>query len=122
MRRLASRLRRTRGSVKHVNTLEKAQGGGLAAFYDRGAAAALAYCSKICAPAAIADAVEASFARVFEAAAAGAPLDDESLDKGLRAAVRSEAAARASSATAGVPARRLLERLADPDPGGPRQL
>src|SRR3954465_15164875 len=98
MRRLASRLRRTRGSVKHVNTLEKAQGAGLAAFYDRRGGAprrallahcapALACCSNFSPPAAIADAVEASFARVFEAAAAGAPLDDESLDKGLRAAV-----------------------------------
>ena len=70
--------------MKNVNTLEKAQGAGLAGFYDRRAAAALAYCSKICAPAAIGDAVEASFARVFEAAAAGAPLDDESLDASLR--------------------------------------
>src|SRR3954452_1694886 len=122
MRRLASRLRRTRGSVRHVNTLEKAQGAGLAAFYDRRGAAALAYCSKICAAGAIADAVEASFARVFEAAAAGAPLDDESLDKSLREAVRTESAARALAATAGVPARRLLERLADPNRGGACEL
>ena len=108
--------------MRHVNTLEKAQGAGLAAFYDRRAAAALAYCSKICAPTAIADAVEASFARVFEAAAAGGALDDEALDKSLRAAVRTEAAARASSATAGVRARRLLERLADPNRGGACEL
>ncbi len=105
-----------------MNTLEKAQGAGLAAFYDRRAAAALAYCSKICAPAAIADAVEASFARVFEAAASNGALDEEALDASLRASVRSEAAARASAATAGVPARRLLERLADPGRGGACEL
>ena len=57
--------------MRHEQTIDRAQGAGLAAFYDRRAAAALAYCSKVCAPESIADAVEAAFARVFEGAAAG---------------------------------------------------
>jgi sortase A len=117
--------------VKHDNATENGareralaagQGAGLAAFYDRRAAAALAYCSKVCAPGTIADAVEASFARVFERAAADGATDDDSLDASLRSAVRSESAARSSTATAGVPARRLLERLADPTRGGACEL
>jgi sortase A len=102
--------------------LARATGAELAAFYDRRAAAALAYCSRLCAPHTIADAVEASFARVFEAAATGEATDDESLERRLRSAVRAEAAARSSTATAGVPARRLLERLADPNRGGACEL
>jgi sortase A len=97
-------------------------GAGLATFYDRRAAAALAYCSRLCAPDAIAEAVEASFARVFEAAAAGRASDDQALDRLLRSAVRNESASRASAATAGMPARRLLERLADPNRGGACEL
>src|SRR4051812_22785715 len=122
MRGLASRLRRGKRSVKHEQTIDRSQGAGLAAFYDRRAAAALAYCSKVCAPETIADAVEASFARLFEGVAAGQPTDDESLDRSLRTAVRAESAARSSAATAGVPARRLLERLADPNRGGACEL
>jgi sortase A len=110
--------------VRHDDTIDPPrvlaadQGADLAAFYDRRAAAALAYCSRLCAPEAIADAVEAAFARVFDAAAAGERLDDDALDARLRSAVRSESARRASAATAGMPARRLLERLADSNRGG----
>src|SRR5919199_4255966 len=78
MHGLASRLRRASRPVRHDETIEnearplaREQGADLAAFYDRRAAAALAYCSRLCAPEAIADAVEAAFARVFEASAAG---------------------------------------------------
>src|SRR3954471_19173573 len=128
-RGLASRLRRGKEAVQHDETIDsgerplaREQGADLAAFYDRRAAAALAYCSRLCAPEAIADAVEASFARVFEAAAAGEATDEPALDARLRSAVRSEAARRASPAGAGVPARRLLERLADPNRGGACEL
>src|SRR4051794_13159687 len=102
MHGLASRLRRGTHPVRQDETIEqggrldRAQGADLAAFYDRRAAAALAYCSRLCAPDAIADAVEAAFARVFEAAAAGDVRSDEDLDSRLRAAVRSEAATRSS--------------------------
>jgi len=85
--------------VRHEETIDRTQGVGLAAFYDRRAAAALAYCSKVCAPEAISDAVEASFARVFEGVASGGATDDEALDRSLRAAVRTEAAGRASAAS-----------------------
>src|SRR4051812_18435702 len=118
---LASRLRRGTRPVRHDDIIEdgepalaRERGADLAAFYDRRAAAALAYCARLCAPEAIADAVEASFARVFEAAAAGEAIDERALDARLRSAVRSEAARRASPAGAGVPARRAVER-----PGGP---
>src|SRR5215213_6958896 len=123
-RGLGSRPRRGSAPVQHDETtdsgerpLARERGAGLAAFYDRRAAAALAYCSRLCAPEAIADAVEAAFARVFEAAAAGEDSGPRALDARLRSAVRSEAARRASPAGAGVPARRLLERLADPSRG-----
>lgn len=132
MRGLASRFRRGTGSLRQertagngaerVRVLASGQGADLAAFYDRRAAAALAYCSRLCAPDAIADAVEASFARVFESAAGGGPGDEEALDRSLRTAVRGESAARASAATAGVPVRRLFERLADPSRGGACEL
>ena len=121
---LASRLRRGARAVRNDETIDgprvlaAEQGADLAAFYDRRAAAALAYCSRLCAPEAIADAVEAAFARVFDAAASGEPLDDAALDDRLRSAVRGESARRASAATAGMPARRLLERLADANRGG----
>src|SRR5215212_6222340 len=129
MHGLTSRLRRGARPVRHEETiqedgrpLERSRGADLAAFYDRRAAAALAYCARLGAPGAIADAVEAAFARVFEAAAAGEAGDDEALDRRLRSAARAEAAARASSAGAGVPARKLLERLADPNRGGACEL
>src|SRR5256885_13863863 len=114
MHGLTSRLRRGR-SVRHDETIEQEQalardrGADLAAFYARRAAAALAYCSRLCAPESIGEAVEAAFARVFEASAAGDATDEAALDGRLRSAVRSEAARRASAAAAGVPARRLLE-------------
>src|SRR3954469_9169385 len=114
-RGLASRLRRGRQAVQHDETIDsgapplaREQGADLAAFYDRRAAAALAYCSRLCAPEAIADAGEASVARVCEAAAGGEAGDEEALDKRLRTAVRTEAAVRAAGASKGVPARRLL--------------
>jgi sortase A len=102
--------------------LARERGADLAAFYDRRAAAALAYCSRLCTPTAIADAVEAAFARVFEASAAGEATDEAALERRLRSAVRSEAARRASTSGSGVPARRLLERLADPNRGGACEL
>ncbi|MEA2391903.1 MAG: sortase, partial [Solirubrobacteraceae bacterium] len=114
--------------MRHDETIEKGrevasgQGADLAAFYDRRAAAALAYCSRLCAPEAIADAVEASFARVFEARPEVDASDGEALDRSLRSAVRTESASRASAATSGMPARRLLERLADPNRGGACEL
>src|SRR5215218_8681462 len=105
MHGLASRLRRGTRPVQHDETIEETErplarerGADLAAFYDRRAAAALAYCSRLCAPEAIADAVEAAFARVFEAAAGGEAADDAALDRRLRSAVRTEAARRASPA------------------------
>src|SRR3954462_12723233 len=110
MRGLGSRLPRGTRPVQDDQTIDdtgrlaRAQGADLAAFYDRRAAAALAYCSRLCAPEAIADAVEAAFARVFEAAASGAATPPGALDALLRSAVRSEAARRASPAGAGVPA------------------
>jgi sortase A len=125
---LASWLRRGTRFVSHDETTENGgtlapgQGADLAAFHGRRAAAAVAYCSRVCAPDAIADAVEAAFARAFEAVQAGEAPDLDALDQRLRSAVRNEAAARASSATAGVPARRLLERLADPSRGGTCEL
>jgi sortase A len=74
-------------------------GQALAAFYDRRAAAALAYCARICPPDAIADAVEAAFGQVFAAAAAGGAVDDEALDRLLREAVREAAAERSPGAS-----------------------
>src|SRR3954447_12601771 len=51
----------------------------LAAFYDRRAPAALAYCARICEPETIADAVEEAFGQVFAAAARGEDQLDELL-------------------------------------------
>lgn len=71
----------------------------LAAFYDRRAAAALAYCARMCEPEAIADAVEEAFGQVFEKAAMSATrLDDAELDRLLLEGVRSAAAGRAGAA------------------------
>src|SRR4051812_2292886 len=68
----------------------------LAAFYDRRAPAALAYCARICEPESIADAVEEAFGTVFERAAMSPErLDDDELDRLLRAGVREAAAGRA---------------------------
>src|SRR3954451_21315095 len=109
MRGLASRVRRGTRPVQHEKTIEQAEqplarerGADLAAFYDRRAAAALAYCSRLCTPEAIGAAVEAAFARVFEAAAAGEAVDEDALERRLRSAVRSEAARRASQSGTGV--------------------
>jgi sortase A len=102
--------------------LTRSRGVDLAAFYDRRAAAALAYCARLCPPEAIGDAVETAFARVFEAAAGGQAPDEEALDERLRSAVRAESAARTSGANVGVSARQLLERLADPNRGGACEL
>jgi sortase A len=67
----------------------------LAAFYDRRAPAALAYCARLCEPEAIADAVEEAFGHVFTTAAAGgAPPAEEDLDRLLRDALVTAAAAR----------------------------
>jgi sortase A len=66
----------------------------LAAFYDRRAPAALAYCARMCEPELISDAVEEAFGQVF--ARAGERLSDEELDELLLGAVRAAAASRAS--------------------------
>src|SRR3954469_17701753 len=69
----------------------------LAAFYDRRAPAALAYCARICEPESIADAVEEAFGHVFERAAMSAErLPDEELDALLREGVRAAAEGRAA--------------------------
>jgi sortase A len=76
-----------------VDHAEAAQ--ALAAFYDRRAPAALAYCARLCEPEAIADAVEEAFGQVFaRAGSGGAPPTDEELDRLLLDAVRSAAAKR----------------------------
>src|SRR4051812_18625329 len=68
----------------------------LAAFYDRRAPAALAYCARICEPESIADAIEEAFGTVFERAAMSPQrLDDDELDHLLRTGVREAAAGRA---------------------------
>jgi sortase A len=69
---------------------------GLAAFYDRRAPAALAYCARMCEPESIADAVEEAFGKVFERAGEGELLSDDDLEEVLRDAVRAAAASRAS--------------------------
>ncbi|MEA2469210.1 MAG: sortase, partial [Thermoleophilaceae bacterium] len=67
----------------------------LAAFYDRRAPAALAYCARICEPETIADAVEEAFGHVFASAAGGEALSEDQLDELLRAAVHEAVADRA---------------------------
>jgi sortase A len=67
----------------------------LAAFYDRRAPAALAYCSRICEPETIADAVEEAFGHVFAAVAGGEAVSDDQLDELLRAALQEAVAERA---------------------------
>src|SRR5437763_4327404 len=66
----------------------------LAAFYDKRAPAALAYCARACPPEGIADAVEAAFARLFEVASRAEEVELDELDARLRAAVRAESVAR----------------------------
>src|SRR5437763_1853641 len=66
----------------------------LAAFYDKRAPAALAYCARACPPEGIADAVEAAFARLFEVASSAEEVELDELDAHLRAAVRAESVAR----------------------------
>ncbi len=89
----------------------------LAAFYDRRAPAALAYCARLCAPESIADAVEEAFGAVFAAAADGEGLDEAALERRLRSAVRTAAADRSpGSGGPGASARRLFERTT-PDGG-----
>jgi sortase A len=63
----------------------------LAAFYDRRAPAALAYCARICEPETIADAVEEAFGHVFDSAARG----EDHLDELLRGALQEAVADRA---------------------------
>jgi sortase A len=63
----------------------------LAAFYDRRAPAALAYCARICEPETIADAVEEAFGQVFAAAAHGEDQLDELLRVSLQEAVADRA-------------------------------
>ena len=69
----------------------------LAAFYDRRAPAALAYCSRMCQPESIADAVEEAFGKVFaNASMSSRRLGEDELDDILRDSVRAAAADRAS--------------------------
>ena len=97
----------------------------LVAFHDRFAAAALAYCAYLCAPAAIGDAVEAAWTRLFAAAGSGGSLDPDELERTLRAALRAEALMRAPAGANGALAPRLddagraFRRLAA---GGPPPL
>jgi sortase A len=86
----------------------------LAAFYDRRAPAALAYCARLCEPESIAEAVQEAFADVYSAAAAGRRSDEE-LDSLLRDAVHSAAAKRASYSTSAVEAGRAYEALSGED-------
>jgi sortase A len=92
-------------------------GQALAAFYDRRAPAALAYCARLCPPESIADAVEDAFGRVFAAATDGEPLDEDSLERRLRSAVRAAAAQRSPGATERrfVEAERAYDALAGDD-------
>ncbi|MEA2438963.1 MAG: sortase [Thermoleophilaceae bacterium] len=88
----------------------------LAAFYDRRAPAALAYCARLCEPEAIADAVEEAFGHVFAAASSGAaPPSEEELDRRLRAAVRIAAARRAPRSGNPVEAERAYDALSGDD-------
>jgi sortase A len=92
----------------------------LAAFYDRRAPAALAYCSRICEPETIADAVEEAFGHVFAAVASGEPQSEEKLDELLRGALQEAVAERAPDdpETAGrllAEAERAFEALSDED-------
>lgn len=90
----------------------------LVGYYRSRSAAALAACSRLCAPDRIGEALEAAFAEVFDAASAGEIEDEHALDRRLRAAVRSAAADRFGSElslTAGPPpagARRVADRVA----------
>ena len=86
----------------------------LAAFYDRRAPAALAYCARLCEPESIAEAVQEAFADVYRAAAAGKRSDEE-LDALLRDAVHSAAGKRASYSSSAVEAERAYEALSDED-------
>jgi sortase A len=78
--------------VDHAQAPLADAGQTLAAFYDRRAPAALAYCARLCEPESIADAVEEAFGQVFAAAAGGGAVDEEELDRLLRDAVRTAAA------------------------------
>jgi sortase A len=95
-------------------------GRSLAAFYDRRAPAALAYCARICEPETIADAVEEAFGHVFAVVAGGEPLTEEQLDELLRESLQEAVAARAPDdpETAGrllAEAERAYEALSDED-------
>jgi sortase A len=86
----------------------------LAAFYDRRAPAALAYCARLCEPESIAEAVQEAFADVYSAAAAGKRSDEE-LDGLLRDAVHAAAGKRASYSSSAVEAERAYEALSGED-------
>ena len=86
----------------------------LAAFYDRRAPAALAYCARLCEPESIAEAVQEAFAGVYSAAAAGKRSDDE-LDRLLRDAVHASAAKRASYSSSAIEAERAYDALSGED-------
>jgi sortase A len=86
----------------------------LAAFYDRRAPAALAYCARLCEPESIAEAVQEAFGQVYSAAGA-AHRSDEQLDALLRDAVHSAAAKRASYSSSAVEAQRAYEALSGED-------
>jgi sortase A len=86
----------------------------LAAFYDRRAPAALAYCARLCEPESIAEAVQEAFSVVYAGAADGGRSDEE-LDVLLRDAVHSSAAKRASYSTSAAEAERAYEALTGED-------
>ncbi|HEY0633299.1 MAG TPA: sortase [Thermoleophilaceae bacterium] len=86
-------------------------GQALAAFYDRRAPAALAYCARLCEPESIAAAVEEAFGEVYSAASHGPARSDEELDHLLRDAVHLAAGKRASYASSAVEADRAYDAL-----------
>ena len=93
---------------------EPIAGEALAAFYDRRAPAALAYCARLCEPESIAEAVQEAFGQVYAAAAADTRSDDE-LDRLLRDAVHGAAAKRASYSSSAVEAERAYDALSGED-------
>ena len=100
--------------------------GEATAFRDTRAAAVLAYCSRLCAPERIAEAVDATFERALSDAD-DAQQRGGARDARLRAAMRYEAALRTPGARVAdhgdVPAvRRMVERVADGHRGGTCEL
>src|SRR5918999_2352993 len=69
----------------------------LSSFFESRQAAVVAYCSAICDPGRIAEAVEAAFADLFTMLRSNGAVEDADLDEALLKSTRSEAAERAAS-------------------------